>query len=334
MITAKKIAELLGLSEAAVSIAINNKKGVSHETRRRVIDAAHELGYKFNFRRSVMSGKKGTICFVIYKKSGAVVSDTPFFVELSEGISAGCKREHYDCSIHYFYEDERIERQIYRLNHSEFLGIILLATEMDENSLKNFSGLNVPLVILDAYFEKLENNYVIINNIQGAFNATEYLFKKRKKQPGYLRSAYPISNFNQRADGFYKAIRANGMPTSKSIVHYLTPSQEGAYEDMKKLLLSGEEPADCYFADNDLIAVGALQAFKESGYKIPEDIAIIGFDDLPLCEYISPSLSTVEVPKYFMGTVSAARIIQIIEDKNNLPTKIEISTKVISRRST
>ena len=333
MTTAKKIAEILGLSEAAVSIALNNKRGVSHETRRKVIDTAHELGYNFNFRRNLMN-KKGTICFVIYKKSGAVVSDTPFFSQLSEGISAGCKREHYDCSIHYFYEDEHIAKQIYRLNHSEFLGIILLATEMDENSLRNFAGLHVPLVILDAYFEKLENNYVIINNIQGAFNATEYIFKKRKQQPGYLRSAYPISNFNQRADGFYKAIRANGMSTSKSIVHYLTPSQEGAYNDMKRLLLLGEEPADCYFADNDLIAIGALQAFKEAGYNVPEDIAIIGFDDLPICNYITPSLSTIEVPKYFMGSTAATRLIQIIEDKNNLPTKIEISTKLIVRRST
>ena len=138
----------------------------------------------------------------------------------------------------------------------------------------------------------------------------------------------------QRADVFYKAIRANGMPTSKLIVHYLTPSQEGAYDDMKKLLTAGEEPANCYFADNDLIAVGALQAFKEFGYRVPEDIAIIGFDDLPLCEYILPSLSTIEVPKYFMGETAAMRMIQIIEKKNTLPIKIEVSTKIIIRKST
>ena len=333
-VTAKMIARELGISESAVSIVFNNKKGVSSETRRRVIDTAHKLGYNFDFRRSVINGKKGNICFVIYKKSGAVVSDTPFFVELSEGISAGCKSEHYDCYFRYLYEDENVFKQIYKLDSSDFAGLILLATEMDENSLKNFGGLRTPILILDAYFEKLAYNYVIINNIQGAFTATEYLMKKRKKQPGYLRSSFPIGNFNQRADGFYKAIRANGMPASKSIVHYLTPSQEGAYDDMKKLLAAGEEPANCYFADNDLIAAGALQAFKELGYRVPEDIAIIGFDDLPLCEYMSPSLSTIEVPKYFMGEISAMRMIQIIENKKTLPVKIEISTKIIIRKST
>lgn len=89
---------------------------------------------------------------------------------------------------------------------------------------------------------------------------------------------------------------------------------------MKKLLAAGEEPVNCYFADNDLIAAGALRAFKEFRfkefrYRVLEDIAIIGFDDLPLCEYILPSLSTIEVPKYFMGETSAMRMIQIIEKK-------------------
>ena len=144
---------------------------------------------------------------------------------------------------------------------------------------------------------------------------------------------YPISNFDYRADGFYKAIRENGMSASKSIVHHLTPSQEGAYEDMKNLLKSGEEPADCYFADNDLIAIGALQAFSEAGYSIPKDVAIIGFDDLPACMKISPRLSTIEVPKYFMGETAAKRVIQMIEDITALPLKIEISTKLIKRRS-
>ncbi len=100
---------------------------------------------------------------------------------------------------------------------------------------------------------------------------------------------------------------------------------------MIKLLAAGDEPANCYFADNDLIAVGALQAFQEFGYRVPEDIAVIGFDDLPICE---PSLSTIEVPKYFMGETSAMRMIQIIEKKNTLPIKIEVSTKIIIRKST
>lgn len=332
-ITAKELAARLGLSESAISLALNDKPGVSRATRRRVIDAAKEYGFDFSKRGSSAITKKGTICFAIYKKSGAVVGDTPFFSALTDGLSMGCRRQQYDCVVRYLYEDDDISDQVYTLEASKFSGIILLATEIDENTLKRFSSVSVPLVILDAYFDKLDFNFIIINNIQGAFTATEHLIKKRRTQPGYLRSDYWISNFDQRADGFYKAIRANGMSTSHSQVLRLTPSQEGAYEDMKRLLDSGTRPADCYFADNDLIAFGAMMALKEAGYRIPEDVAVVGFDDMPACEYMNPPLSTIMVPKLFMGETAAMRMIQLIEGGSAQPLKIEVSTKLVRRKS-
>ena len=186
---------------------------------------------------------------------------------------------------------------------------------------------------MDAYFETLNYSCVLINNIQGAFLAANHLISRRRAQPGYLRSSYSISNFEERADGFYKAIRANGMPTSKSIVHWLTPSQEGAYADMKALLLAGEEPANCYFADNDHIAIGAITALKEAGYCIPQDVAVVGFDDIPLCECIDPPLTTIHVPKLIMGKTAVKRLIGIVERKNIHPIKIEINTELIRRNS-
>lgn len=332
-ITAKELAAKLGLSESAISLALNDKPGVSRATRRRVIDAAKEYGYDFSKRSFSIVGKKGTICYVIYKKSGAVVGDTPFFSTLTDGINMGCRRQHYDCVVRYLYEDDDITDQVYTLGSSQFSGIILLATEIDENSLKSFAQLNVPMVVLDAYFEKLAFNFILINNIQGAFMATEYLIKKRHTQPGYLRSDYWISNFDQRADGFYKAIRAAGMSTAKSQVLRLAPSQEGAYEDMKRYLAAGEKPVDCYFADNDLIAFGAVMALREAGYRVPEDVAVVGFDDMPACEYMNPPLSTIIVPKLFMGETAAMRVIQLVEGANDQPLKIEVSTKLVKRKS-
>lgn len=332
-ITAKALAAQLGLSESAVSLALNDKPGVSRETRRRVMDAAKAAGFDFARKGISPTSRKGTVCFAIYRKSGAVVDDTPFFSALTDGVNIGCRRERYDCLTRYLYEDDDISDQVYTLNNSQFSGIVLLATEMDESTLRLFSGINIPMVVLDAYFDKLSFDYIMINNIQGAYNATEHLIKRRRTQPGYLRSDYWISNFDQRADGFYKAIRASGMATSKSVVHRLTPSQEGAYEDMKQLIHSGVELATCYFADNDLIAFGAMMALKEAGYRIPEDIAVVGFDDMPACEYMSPPLSTIMVPKRFMGETAAMRVIQLIENGSTQPLKIEISTKLVRRKS-
>ncbi len=332
-ITAKELAAKLGLSESAISLALNDKPGVSRETRRRVIEAAKAYGYDFSKKASAATGRKGTICFAIYKKSGAVVSDTPFFSTLTDGISMGCRRQHYDCVVRYLYEDDDIADQVYTLGASQFSGIILLATEIDEGTLKGFNRLGIPMVVLDAYYEKLDFNFILINNVQGAYMATEHLIKKRRTQPGYLRSDYWISNFEQRADGFYKAIRAAGMSTAKSQVLRLTPSQEGAYADMKRLLNAGERPVDCYFADNDLIAIGAILALKEAGYRVPEDVAVVGFDDMPACEYMDPQLTTIMVPKLFMGETAAMRVIQLIEGANTQPLKIEVSTKLVRRRS-
>ena len=332
-ITAKELAAKLGLSESAISLALNDKPGVSRETRRRVIEAAKAYGYDFSKKASAATGRKGTICFAIYKKSGAVVSDTPFFSTLTDGISMGCRRQHYDCVVRYLYEDDDIADQVYTLGASQFSGIILLATEIGEGTLKGFNRLSIPMVVLDAYYEKLDFNFILINNVQGAYMATEHLIKKRRTQPGYLRSDYWISNFEQRADGFYKAIRAAGMSTAKSQVLRLTPSQEGAYADMKRLLNAGERPVDCYFADNDLIAIGAILALKEAGYRVPEDVAVVGFDDMPACEYMDPQLTTIMVPKLFMGETAAMRVIQLIEGANTQPLKIEVSTKLVRRRS-
>lgn len=332
-ITAKQLAAMLGLSESAVSLALNNKPGVSRATRERVFEAAKENGFEF-FRKSFTTDqKKGVICFTIYKKSGAVVDDTPFFSALTDGVSICCLKEGYDCVIRYLYEDDDLENQIYAIEKSHFSGIIVLATEMVEERLKVFDLLTSPIVFLDSYFEKPQYNFILINNIQGAFMATSHLIKRRRTQPGYLRSSFWISNFEQRADGFYKAIRAAGMSTSQSHVIRLTPSQSGAYHDMKTLLNSGEKLADCYFADNDLIAIGAMQALKEAGYRIPEDVAIVGFDDMPSCEYVNPPLSTINVPKVCLGETATLRLIQLINGLNPQPLKIEVSTNLVKRKS-
>ena len=211
--------------------------------------------------------------------------------------------------------------------------MILLATEMTPADFKPFENAGVPLVVLDTWFGSLHFDCVLINNFQGAYQATDFIIRKTKQQPGYLRSSYAIGNFQERADGFYKAIRENGMSPSKSQVLSLTPSMEGAYQDMRELLNAGEELSRCYFADNDLIAAGAMKAMKEFGFEIPKDVSLIGFDNMPLCTYIEPALSTVHVPKQYMGQMAVFRLIQLMTSPDNSPVKIEIGTKVINRKS-
>jgi len=332
-ITAKELAKKLGLSAAAVSMALNHKPGVSKETRQLVIDTATRYGYDFT-KISYKKTTNGSIYFVKYKKYGAVVSDTTFFSELSDGVSEGCKNAGYKLNIRYLYDDEEtIGRQIEDIQYSDCCGMILLGTEMTPEKYKSFSSLSLPIVLLDTYFETVTANYVLINNVQGAYMATLYLIERTRKQPGYFHSAYSIGNFEERASGFYNAIRASGMSASQSIVHRLTPSMEGAFADMMEIIESKESLAPCYFADNDLIAVGAMKALQAKGYKIPDDISIVGFDNITFTKIVEPSLTTIHVPKQDMGRTAAERLIEMIETKRNLPMKIEIATRLIKRHS-
>lgn len=330
-ITAKELASKLGVSAAAVSMALNNKPGVSTATRRLILDAAEKYGYDFS-RIAEKQAVSRAIYFVVYKRHGAIVADTPFFSQVSEGISIGCKKHNYKLKISYLYNDEdTIERQIEDIRFSDCSGILLLGTEMTAEALKPFLRLPIPFVLLDAYFETVPCNCVLINNMQGAYLATDYLIRKCRKQPGYLHSSYAISNFSERASGFYNAVRAAGMSPSKTIVHRLTPSMEGAYADMLEILGRGEELAPCYFADNDLIAVGAMKALKERGFRIPEDISITGFDNLPISSVIEPPLTTIHVPKQYMGEAAAERLISLLTVAGQPPVKTEISTTLLKR---
>lgn len=333
-ITAKELAKKLGISAASVSMALNNKPGVSRDTRQMILDEAEKAGYDFS-RLSAKKQTEGSLYFVIYKKHGAVVSDTPFFSQLSDGISECCKETGYKMNIRYIYDDEdTLAKQVEDIQYSDCYGIILLGTEMNPEDFKIFKALPLPIVLLDTYFETVQTNYVLINNMQGAYLATSFLIKRTRQQPGYFRSSYPIGNFEERASGFYNAIRASGMSTSKSIVHRLTPSIEGAFADMIEVLEQGDELASCYFADNDLIAVGAMRALKTKGYRIPEDIAIVGFDNITFSSIVEPSLTTIHVPKQEMGRMAAERLIDLIEKRKTTPAKIEIATHLIKRHST
>ncbi len=333
-VTAKEIANILNISAAAVSMALNNKPGVSAETRKKVLDKAKELEYDFSKLNlsSKYTAEKGNIVFIIYKKHGAIIENPAFFSHITEGIESACNNRNYSLNICYLYESEDISKKISTLPF--FNGIILLGTEMKPEDFKPFERLKTPIVVLDVYYETLKFDCVLINNIKGAYIATNYIISKCATQPGYLSSSYIIGNFKERANGFYKAVRENGFSSSRSQIIQLTPTLDGAYSDMKELLKAGEKPSRCYFADNDLIAAGAMKAFLEFGYKIPTDISIIGFDDIDICLYTEPALSTICVKKHYMGFVAANRIIEILENSTSHPLKIEVNTTLIKREST
>ena len=151
-ITAKELAKKMGLSPAAVSMALNDRPGVSTKTRKAVKVAAEKYGYDFS-KIKTKHVKDGCIHFIVYKKNGAIVDDTPFFAKVSEGISAACAEAGYRLKIQYLYESEFTQKDLDEIQYSDCAGILLLGTEMVTDDLVPFLALPVPLVLLDSYFE-------------------------------------------------------------------------------------------------------------------------------------------------------------------------------------
>lgn len=262
-----------------------------------------------------------------------MVTDSPFFAEIAEGISNACKTKNINLSIDYIYGANPIPPQLQELSAKDFSGIILLATEMTLQDFEPFKTLSCPVVALDCYYDEITFDTILINNLQGAYNATAYLAQQGFQRIGYLKSSVRIANFNERADGYYKALRHYDIRKNSDYVLELSPSMEGAYADMKALLASGHSLAEAYFADNDWIASGAMRAFQEAGIRIPEDISLIGFDDVPICSFLATPLTTMHVYKHALGALALDQLLHKMDNPTRTPIKTELSASLIERAS-
>lgn len=332
-LSAKDIAKTLNLSPSAVSIALNNKPGVSDETRRLVLEFAEQHGYSRYIRKQKNSAES-FIQFIIYKKHGSIVGDTPFFSRLSEGISGQTGLRGYKLQISYFYESQSFSDQLNTLKNANIEGIILLATEMNPADIKKFRALNIPIVVLDSYFEDEMFDCVVINNVQGAYLATMHLIEKGHRRIGHLCSNVEINNFRERRDGFIRAINKCSELNIESETILIEPTYEGAYLNMTEYLEAHNSILPtAFFADNDIIATSCLRALKDKKYKLPQDISIIGFDDIPVCEMTRPALSTMSVPKKELGILAVDRLVSLITGEAKETVKIEVGTTLIERSS-
>ena len=324
----KDIAKQLGVSSATVSMVLNNRPGVRDETRRRVSEALRSAGY--NVPASPLPSKQaanGSIHFIVYKKHGHIVGDTPFFSSLIEEIEGAAKEKGYNLQISYLAEDT-LPQHIPR----DAQGILLLATEMRSADMEPFLRLRTPIVTLDSALAGARVDKVLIDNFDGAFTAVKYLYEKGHRRIGYLCSAVQIKNFDERREGHNAALRDLGLAPNDFTVP-LPPDTEGAYRAMLDYLKSGAMLPSAFVADFDVIAIGAMKALREMQIAIPEQVSIIGFDDIPFCTMTTPALTTIRVERECLGKVAIQRLISIMSGGRDFILKQQVSTTLIERDS-
>lgn len=324
----KTISRTTGFSPATVSNALNRKKGVNRETSGIIFKAAKECGY---LNEAKISG----ITFVIYKSSGLVVAETPFFVSLIEGVeSEGRARGYYTTIYSLNKADPDYHERLIDLSNNNSAAILLLATEMEEEDVKILKTALAPVVILDNWFETTDFNSVLINNTDSVCNAVRYLAQKGHREIGYLAGSLRIKNFLYREAGYQRALSGCGLDRNPAYKFLLTPTAEGAYQDMLRILDQKPALPTAFFADNDIIALGAMKAMRQHGIRLPEDVSVIGFDNMPFSGLSTPALTTIHVFKQEMGQIAVRQLVEHIKyGDGQIKTKTEICTDLVVRES-
>jgi len=328
-ITIKDIAKKANVSTATVSKILNNKdERISKGTRERVLIIAKENNYIPNLMaRSLVTRKTNTI--------GLVLPDitNPFFPELARGAEDKANKEGY--MIMYCNTDDDAEKEsIYleMLAQKMVDGIILTQSANKEGNIESLNKLKIPLVLIDRDINvKNIKGKVLVDNFLGAYEAVDYLIKKGYKKIAYITGPLSTTTAIERLGGYTKALEDAGMLINLELIF------EGEYKaqwgiDGTNELLSSKVEFDAIFCGNDLIAVNAIRTLKEKGIRVPNDVGVLGYDNIFLSDMIDPPLTTVNQPAYEMGYEAVKLLIDVL-DNNKEGKTIKLKTNLIIRKS-
>ena len=212
-------------------------------------------------------------------------------------------------------------------------GLLVLATELEAKDMERFLALDLPVVAIDSALSGAKLNKVLINNFEGAYKATNYLISMGHNKIGHLFSVDWIKNFDERRAGYLSALKSRALEVPEGGVVGLRANTEGAYQDMLSYLQGKPILPTAFFVDNDVIALGAMRALKECGYRIPCDVSVVGFDDIPACTVIEPPLTTMRVECKYIGKLAVERLVHLIRGDDDYRIKQEIDTLLIERGS-
>ena len=328
----RDIAAKAKVSPASVSNALNGKPGVSEKVAEKILRIAAEMGYAPP--KGGAETDRRHIRLVVYKSHGLVVMDTQFFAELIESIQRECRVAGLELMItHLHAKDADLQARAQEIRGEECAGILLLGTEMSTEELALFTPCKSTLVVLDNLFRHEKVNAVVMNNYDAGYQATNALYAAGHRDIGHITSTVPFSNVRYRRKGYQAALEDKGIRLEPGSVWYVTPTLEGAYQDMLRLLQSGRKLPTAFFAGNDIMAVGCMRAMQELGIKIPQDVSVIGMDDMALCLICNPPLSTVRVFRSEMGVAAVQTLLSVAARLKNGVLKTELSVELVERGS-
>ncbi len=335
-VTTKDIAELAGVSRTTVSFVLNDTPGmrIPEDTRQRVLDAARQLNYYPHAgARSMVSGRTNVIGFVLRQSAEQAFADQ-FLPQVLEGLTKAAGSLGYRTLFEAIPPDSVDEDAYTRLIREQHVdGIVLSGPRLDDQELLRVFAEGAHVVLLG----QLPNTgipFVDVDNIGGAALATQHLIRLGHRRIGIITNAPLIyTASSDRLTGYRQALEAAGIAYDEALVRFGDFSPHGGGVAMTDLLNVSPRPTAVFVA-SDTVALGALQAIRKQRLRVPENIAVVGFDDIPLVGFIDPPLTTIRLPAHDLGWHAAQKLIDLIANRD--PTHREnilLETSLIVRQS-
>ncbi len=333
--TMRDIAEAAQVSAATVSLVLNGKGVISEETRQRVISAASQLNYAGAGRRAGRAGRSRTILFLKVAKHGHTVNrdHSTFIADYIDGMAGEAGRRGYTLEV-VSHEGEPVERIAAALARAPAAGVIVLGTELTEEDVDLLQRPDLPTVFIDTYFDRLDANFVNMNNLDAVHRIVAHLVEGGFRRIGFVASNVETVNFALRLEAFLDCMRRLGLSVASEDVITVDSTFDGAYRDMANRLQAGHALPECLVCTNDIIAFGCIKALKERNVDIPETLSIVGFDNLPMSEALDPPLTTIDVSKRKIGYLAVGILDDLLRATEPQPAvKVLVGAELVVRAS-
>lgn len=326
----KDIAVQANVSSATVSMVLHGKEGVSDETRAKVEKLLTENGYSIAAEKI---GPVKNIRFLKYSNHSYLVDDNPGFVSaVIDAVERECRRVGYNLMMTVL-RPKNLEEGIKNLEKESPDGVLLLGTEWTPENYRYLENLKSPLVVIDNSMAGLPCHCVTGNQSDSMFTIVSYLKGLGHEKVGYLMNTSPSCNCQESLSGFKAALAHFGLAEDPSHVYLVRPTFTGAYESMKEYLKKGVRFPSALVTNNDNLALGAMKALKEGGYRIPEDISIVGTDNISAAAMADPPLTSMDPGCKQLGIWAVRLLKDIMQYPDSPVTKIRLTSRLIERNS-
>jgi LacI family fructose operon transcriptional repressor len=327
VVSIKDVAEAAGVSTATVSRVLSNGAHVRPELRTRVQEAVERLGYRPNLvARSLRAQQTSTL--------GLIVSDirNPFFTSISRAVEDTAYEQGY--SILLCNTDEDPEKEAIYLNlmrDANVAGIIFSPTRQIANQFASLA-LNIPIVVVDRTIKDADVDMVLLDNVESAMRLASHLIENGYRRIGGIFGERSTTGRERRA-GLEQAMRAYGLtPILAEQMKYVAPKPEAGYAAALEMLKS-LEPPEALFTSNSLLAEGALRAIRECGLTIPEQVALVTFDDTTWASLVQPAITLIAQPTYEIGQAAAELLLQRIANPQRPTRQVILKGQLLARGS-